>query len=266
MREHVQKHPDKPFFLMHSTQAVHQPSFPGQAFKGKTKAGPHGDFIFELDDVVGQLMKTLEELNIAKNTLVIVTSDNGPEIDAVVNMRTQYQHDGARPWRGIKRDQWEGGHRVPLIVRWPARVNAGSISNQPVSLTDVMATCAAITGAKLPDDSAQDSFNMLPVLLGESGDKPIRPYLLQQTMNLSLAIRQGPWKYLDHRGSGGNNYERSELQKYALKETAPQAPGQLFNLEKDPGETTNLYFEEPQRVKELKALLEETKASGRSRR
>jgi len=266
MREHVQKHPDKPFFLMHSTQAVHQPSFPGQAFKGKTKAGPHGDFIFELDDVVGQLMKTLEELNIAKNTLVIVTSDNGPEIDAVVNMRTQYQHDGARPWRGIKRDQWEGGHRVPLIVRWPGRANAGTISNQPVSLTDVMATCAAITGAKLPDDSAQDSFNMLPVLLGESGDKPIRPYLLQQTMNLSLAIRQGPWKYLDHRGSGGNNYERSELQKYALKETAPQAPGQLFNLEKDPGETTNLYFEEPQRVKELKALLEETKASGRSRR
>lgn len=265
MREHVRRQPNKPFFLLHSAQAVHQPSFPSKAFKGKTKAGPHGDFIFEFDDVVGQLMKTLDELNIADNTLIMVTSDNGPEIDAIVQMREQYSHDGARPWRGIKRDQWEGGHRVPLIVRWPGRVKPGSISDQPLSLTDVMATCAAIVGAKLPEDSAQDSFNMLPALTGEAGAKHIRPYLLQQTINLSLSIRQGPWKYLDHRGSGGNNYEQPSLQKYALKENAPDAPGQLFNLEKDPGETTNLYFDQPDVVRKLKALLEETKASGRSR-
>jgi arylsulfatase A-like enzyme len=265
LRRHARQHPNKPFFLLHSTQAVHLPSFAGRDFRGRTKAGPHGDFIHELDHVVGELMKTLEETEAADNTLVIFTSDNGPEVTTVVHMRGDYDHDGARPWRGVKRDQWEGGHRVPFIARWPARIKPSSTSNQPLCLTDVMATCAAITGAVLPPDAAEDSFNMLPALLGEDDGKPIRPYLLHQTMNLSLAIRRGPWKYLDHRGSGGNAYDRGPLQRYTLQDTAPNAPGQLYNLAKDPGETTNLYFDQPELVKELKTLLEETKARGRSR-
>ncbi|MCY2991527.1 MAG: sulfatase-like hydrolase/transferase [Planctomycetota bacterium] len=265
LRQHAKQHPDKPFFLLHSTQAVHLPSFAGRDFQGQTKAGPHGDFIYELDHLVGELMATLEEIKAADNTLVIFTSDNGPEVTTVVHMRSDYRHDGARPWRGVKRDQWEGGHRVPFIARWPGRIKTGGTSHQPLCLTDVMATCAALTGAKLPPDAAEDSFNMLPALLSEDGGKPIRPYLLHQTMNLSLAIRRGPWKYLDHRGSGGNAYDRGPMQPYALKDTAPNAPGQLYDLEQDPAETTNLYFDQPQIVKELKTLLEETQARGRSR-
>ena len=113
LKNHAQQTPDKPFFLFHSAQAVHLPSFPGKDFKGKTNAGPHGDFIFEFDYVVGELLETLDRLGMADNTLVIVSSDNGPEVTSVVNMRADYQHDGAHPWRGMKRDQWEGGHRIP---------------------------------------------------------------------------------------------------------------------------------------------------------
>ena len=141
--------PKKPFFLFHSLQAVHLPSFPGKDFKGKTEAGPHGDFIFEFDYVVGELLKRLEKHGFAENTLVIVTSDNGPEVGTVVNMRDKYQHDGARPWRGMKRDNWEGGHRVPLIARWPGKIKAGSTTSQTACLTDLMATCAAIVEASL---------------------------------------------------------------------------------------------------------------------
>jgi arylsulfatase A-like enzyme len=244
-------------------QAVHLPSFPAERFKGKTASGPHGDFIFEMDYIVGELLKTLDRLGVADSTLVMFASDNGPEVPTVLEMRKTHKHDGARPWRGVKRDQWEGGHRTPFIVRWPGKVRAGSTSAQLTSLTDVMATCAAIVGATLPNDAAEDSYNMLPVLLGIQGDKPIRQYLLQQTMSLAMSIRDGKWKFLDHRGSGGNNYNRA-MKPYALKETDPEAPGQLYDLEADPGETTNLYSKHPGIVKQLKGQLEKFTRSGRS--
>jgi arylsulfatase A len=264
LEEHVRNTPGKPFFLLHATQAVHQPSFPGRDFKGKTAAGPHGDFIFEFDSVVGELMKTLERLRVADNTLVIVTSDNGPETIAVVNMRADYQHDGARPWRGMKRDQWEGGHRVPFLVRWPGKVRPGGTSDQTLCLTDVMATCAAVTGAAIPAHAAEDSFDFSPVLLGSDGGRPVREFTLHQTISLALAIRRGPWKYLDHQGSGGNNYNSPELKPFALADSAPGAPGQLYDLGKDPGEKVNLFFERPEIVQELKARLDECRRSGRS--
>ena len=127
-----------------------------------------------------------------------------------------------------------------------------------------MATCAAVVGADVPNDAAEDSFNFLPVLLGEQGEEPVRQDTLHQTISLALAIRRGPWKYLDHKGSGGNRYDRGVLQQYALPEKAPEAPGQLYNLEEDPGETANLYFDRPEIVKELKTKLDEYKQSGRS--
>ena len=263
--EHRRNSPDKPFFLYHATQSAHLPSFPSKAFQGKTKAGPHGDFIFELDHIVGELMKDLERLGIADQTLIIFSSDNGPETTSIVHMRADHAHDGARPWRGMKRDAWEGGHRVPLIVRWTGRVKSGSISDQPASLTDVMATVAAITGATLPHDAAEDSFNLLPVLEGKA-TAPIRPYLLTQAFGgeRTLSIRRGAWKYISLRDSGGNNYTTPALKSFALPEAAPDAPGQLYNLETDPGETTNLYFQRPELVAELKALLEKSKTEGRS--
>ena len=264
LEQHKKNTPKKPFFLLHSMNAVHLPSFAAKRFQGSTKAGPHGDFIHEMDEIVGELMKTLKRLGLDNNTVVMFSSDNGTEVSTALHMRTDFDHDGARPWRGVKRDQWEGGHRVPFIVRWPGKIAAGSKSDQTVCLTDVMATCAAITGTTLPNNSAQDSFDLLPILRGEKNRGQARPYTLHQTISLALAVRKGPWKYLDHKGSGGNNYDNPQLKRYALPDTTPDAPGQLYNLETDPGETTNLYFKYPELVKELKALLEASKAEGRS--
>jgi arylsulfatase A len=267
LRSHVGEKPQQPFFLFHSMQAVHLPSFPADQFKGKTSSGPHGDFFLEMDWVVGELMRTLDELGIADNTVLIFGSDNGPEVPTVIAMRRDHQHDGARPWRGVKRDQWEGGHRTPFIVRWPGKVRAGSSSDQIISLTDIFATCAAITGAELPDDAAEDSYDFLPVLDGSQGEGPLRPYVLQQTMSLAMSVRRGDWKLLDHKGSGGSRYDRDGdwgMKQYAIPDNDPDAPGQLYNLAQDPGETNNLYSKHPEIVAELKALLEGSKKSGRS--
>ena len=262
--KHVRSKSRQPFFLFHSAQAVHLPSFPADRFKGATDAGPHGDFIFELDYVVGRLLGKLERLGVADNTLVIFSSDNGPEVTTTINMRADHDHDGARPWRGMKRDNWEGGHRVPFIARWPGYVKPSTTCDQTVCLTDVMATCAAVVEAELPNDAAEDSYNILPALLGEERAGPVRQYTLHQTIRLDLGIRHRQWKLLDHRGSGGNNYGRGILKPFALEDTAPDAPGQLYNLETDPGETTNLYIEKPEITSELKDRLEEFKQTGRS--
>jgi arylsulfatase A-like enzyme len=267
LEQHVRQSPSKPFFLFHSAQAVHLPSFAAPQFQGKTKAGPHGDFIHQLDWIVGELLATLEKLGVADNTLILFTSDNGPETTSVIHMRADHGHDGTRPWRGMKRDSWEGGHRVPFLVRWPGKVKAGSTGSQLASLTDVMATVAAIIGATLPEKSAEDSFSLLPALL-EEAHAPIRPYLLQQAFGgpRTLSIRRGDWKYLDHTGSGGNRYDNnSELKPFHLPDAAPDASGQLYNLATDPGETTNLCHARPEVAAELKALLELAKTSGRSR-
>ena len=264
LQQHVRSNPAQPFFLFHSAQAVHLPSFPADRFKGKSKAGPHGDFIFELDFVVGELLKTLENLGVSDNTLVMFSSDNGPEVTTTIHMRADQQHDGARPWRGMKRDNWEGGHRVPFIARWPGKIAGGTTSNQTLNLTDLMATCAAIVEAELPNEAAEDSYNLLPALLGKAPQQMIRPYTLHQTISLALAIRRGPWKYLDHKGSGGNSYTRAGLKQFEIRDTAPQAVGQLYNLDTDPGETINLALKHPEIVQELKGQLVRYKESGRS--
>lgn len=267
LNSHVKKTPDKPFFLLHSMQAVHLPSFPAKQFQGKSGAGPHGDFIYQMDWVVGELLKTLKDLGVAENTIVMFGSDNGPEVPSVIAMRRDHGHDGAKPWRGVKRDQWEGGHRTPFLVKWPGVVKPGSVSDELVSLTDIFATCAKVTGSAFPKSAGEDSFDLTPVLKGEERDNQVRPYLLQQTFAMKLSIRQGDWKYIDHKGSGGNNYERTGewgMSQFALPDTDPEAPGQLFNLKVDPGETTNLYSKHPEVVRKLKKLLEDSKISGRT--
>jgi len=182
----------------------------------------------------------------------------------VIAMRRDHQHDGARPWRGMKRDNWEGGHRVPFIARWPGRIEPGTSSDATICLTDVMATCAAIVGSELPHEAAEDSYNVLPALLGEKQTEP-RTYTLHQTIRLALAIRRGPWKLLDHKGSGGNRYAGNpKLEPWIIEDTAPDAPGQLYNLDDDPGETVNLYLKHPEIAAELKRQLEKYKESGRS--
>lgn len=262
---HHKKNPEQPFLAVLSTQIAHAPVLPGPEFDGKTKGGPRGDFVYQLDDIVGRTLDLLDELGIDDETIVLFNADNGAETLHVDWMRKDHNHDPAAGMRGVKRDGWEGGHRVPFIVRWPSHIPAGQVSEQMTNTTDIMATLASIVGYKLPDDTAVDSFDMLPAMIGtQKEDQPIRPHLLTQSFRGEFQIRQGDWKYLDHKGSGGNKYDNPPLSAYALPEKEPDAPGQLYNLATDPGETTNLYVKEAKKREELQALLKELKESGRS--
>ncbi len=260
LRDHVKNNPDKPFFLYHAMQAVHLPSFPARQFQGSTKAGPHGDFIFEMDHIVGALMTTLKELGVDDNTIVMFSSDNGPENPSAWHMRTHYEHDGAYPWRGLKRDTWEGGHRVPLIAHWPGHIKPGSKSNQTISLVDIMATLASVVGIDLPSNAAEDSFDFKDVLLGKGDGKPVREF----TMQGPGAIRHGKWKYISrpYRIRTKNNPER--VNTYSLPDTAPGHKSQLYNLEADHGETTNLFFKNANMAKKLADELRRNREAGRS--
>jgi arylsulfatase A-like enzyme len=263
--EHRKNTPKKPFFAVLSTQIAHAPVLPAPEFNGATKAGPRGDFVWELDVLVGRMLALVKDLGIDDNTIILFNADNGAETLHVNWMRQDYGHDPSGGWRGMKRDAWEGGHRVPFIVRWPGVFQAGLISDQMINTTDIFATVASIVDFKLKDANARDSYDMLPAMLGTQDVKSsIRPYLLTQNFRGEFQIRQENWKYINHKGSGGNNYEEGFLKTYALPETAADAQGQLYNLLHDPGETTNLYFKEAEKRKGLQILLEELKSSGRS--
>ena len=248
-----------------STSTESPPILPAPEFNGATNAGPRGDFVWELDALVGRVLDLVKELDIDDNTLIVFNADNGAEIVHVDWMRQDYNHDPSGGWRGMKRDGWEGGHRVPFIVRWPDKFPKGLVSDQMINTTDIFATLASIVGYKLKDEDARDSFDMLPAMLGTQDTvKSIRPHLLTQSFGGEFQIRKGSWKYLDHMGSGGNDYGRGDMAKYNLPETAVDATGQLYNLAKDPGERTNLFFTDADKRKELQTLLEQLKSSGRS--
>lgn len=263
--DHCAKTPDKPFFAVLSTQIAHAPVLPAPEFDGATSAGPRGDFVWELDAIVGRMLDLVQELGIDDNTLVLFNSDNGPETVHFDWMHRDHQHDASGGWRGVKRDGWEGGHRVPFIARWPGHIPAGRVSKQMTNTTDIFATVASVVGYELPDDAAVDSYDMLPAMLGTQDEaKSIRPHMLTQSFRGEFQLRQGDWKYLDHMGSGGNDYGKGIMKAYALPELAPDATGQLYNLKSDPGETTNLFFKEEAKRKEMQQLLEHLKSSGRS--
>lgn len=254
--EHRKVHAEQPFFAIFSTQIAHAPVLPAAEFNGKTKAGARGDFLYQLDALTGRLLDALKEKGIDDNTLVLFNTDNGPETVHAVWMREDHQHDPSGGFRGVKRDGWEGGHRVPFMARWPGRIPAGQVTAQLANTTDLFATLASVVGVDLPDDVAVDSFDLLPVMIGQQADEePVRPHLLTQSFRSEFQLRQGDWKFLDHKGSGGNGYDKGIMKPYALAEIAPEASGQLYNLATDPGETTNLFFAEAEKRKELQALL-----------
>ena len=217
--------------------------------------------------LTGRLLAELKRLDIDDNTLVLFNADNGPETMHTIWMREDHQHDAAGNWRGMKRDGWEGGHRVPFIARWPGKIPAGRVSRQLTNTTDIFATLASLTGYELPDSAAVDSFDMLPALLGQQNEgESIRPHMLTQSFRGEFQLRQGDWKFLAHMGSGGNKYDRENMKKFALPEKEPTATGQLYNLADDPGETNNLFFAEAEKREEMEKLLAEltAKESGRS--
>lgn len=265
IESHVRDSPDKPFFTVLSTQIAHAPVLPAREFNGKTKAGPRGDFVFQLDTLVGRTMDLIKKLEIDDNTIILFNADNGAETLHVDWMRQDHNHDASGGWRGVKRDGWEGGHRVPFIARWPGRIPAGQVSKQLTNSTDIFATLASVVGYTLDEADATDSFDLLPAMIGTQDDSDsIRPHMLTQSFRGQFQIRMGNWKYLDHKGSGGNSYEKGVMEKYALPETAPTASGQLYDLDNDPGETGNLYFTNEAKRVEMQSLLKSLMESGRS--
>jgi arylsulfatase A-like enzyme len=262
--------PDRPLFLYAPLTSPHLPLAPNVEYRGSSQAGEYGDFVVETDAFVGAVLDALDRTGMAANTLLVFTSDNGglyhwweaKETDDLKHYQPtkrgeyvkDFGHQGNIHLRGTKADIWEGGHRVPLVVRWPGKTPAGTSSDELVELTDLLATCAAITGAELPAGAGEDSRNILPALLGEKTEKPLREYAVHHSLWGMFAIRKGDWKMVEQRGSGG--FTRPRVIDPA-KEGGPV--GQLYNLREDPSETRNLWDEKPQTVKELSQLLEKVK-------
>lgn len=256
-----QQSADQPFFLYFALPSPHAPIIPNEEFQGKTEAGGYGDFVFQTDWVAGQLLEALEAKGLADNTLVIFSSDNGPERYAFARMQ-RHQHASAGNLRGLKRDVWEGGHRVPWVIRWPGHVKPGSVTDETVSQVDLMATIAEACEVELPAGAAPDSYNLLPVLLGKDYNQPLREATVHNTYKQAYAIRQGDWLLLDAKSGQHSKAPKwyNELRGYESVET----PGLLFNLADDIGQKHNRYTEKPEIVERMRLLLKKYRDEGRS--
>ncbi len=250
-----------PFFLYFACTGPHTPIVPAREFQGRTPVGPYGDWVNQVDATLGMLLDALEKAGLAGNTLVVFTSDNGPEKFAYDRVR-DFGHYSMGDFRGVKRDAWEGGHRVPWVARWPGKIKPGTSSDEIICQTDLMATLAALLGHKLPADAGEDSYNVLPAILGKPGKRPIREATVHHSANGKFAIRQGNWVLIDA-PSGDDNQEPAWFQK-ERGYTPHNQPGELYDLRADARESRNLYAERPEIVTRLKALLEKYKKDGRS--
>lgn len=235
----------QPFFLYVPLTAPHTPWVPTAAYQGTSQAGIYGDFVSQVDATVGKIYQALEQANQLENTLFIVTSDNGADWNA--QDKEQFTHRANYIYRGRKADIYEGGHRVPLMVKWPGHVEAGSSTNTAVCLTDFFATFSELIRTDKPAE-AEDSYSFLPLLQGQNSTS--RPYTIHHSLNGFFAIRKGPWKLTPHLGSGGFT------QPAAIEAAEGEPVGTLYNLDEDPGESINLYKTHPEIVSELMALLE----------
>jgi len=248
----------KPFFLYLPLNSPHTPIVPSPEWQGRSGISPYADFVMQTDDCLGQMLKALDRLGLADNTLVVFTSDNGCSPAANVKELESKGHYPSAQFRGYKADIWEGGHRVPFICRWPGKIKPGSASAQLICLTDLMATCADLTGVPVPPTAGEDSVSILPALLGT--DKgPLRESVVHHSINGLFALRQGSWKLELCPGSGGWCEPRDPA---ALKAGLP--PRQLYDFSRDIGERTNLQADEPERVDRMTDLLEKAVSDGRT--
>ncbi|WP_026235824.1 sulfatase family protein [Echinicola pacifica] len=251
---------EAPFFLYFPLPAPHTPILPTTEFLGKSNTNMYGDFVMQVDDVVRQIRETLKRQGIDENTLLVFTSDNGCSPKADFEELAKVDHDPSYTFRGTKADIFEGGHRVPFIVEWPAGAKKNSISDKVICTTDFFATCAAITGYQIKDTEAEDSFSMLPLISGEK-DEEIREYTVHHSINGSFAIRQGDWKLSICPDSGGWSYPRPQ----DIKNDNLDLPDlQLYNLKEDIGETNNLIASYPEKAAAMKAALKKIILDGRS--
>ncbi|MDB5191161.1 MAG: arylsulfatase family protein [Segetibacter sp.] len=249
---------NKPFFLYFALPSPHTPLVPNKQFKDKTGVTEYGDYVAETDWSIGEILKALDQNGVSKNTLVIFTSDNGfaPYVLPKYNVEA-LGHYPSYGFRGYKADIWEGGHRIPFLVRWPGKIKPSAISAETICLSDFMATAAAIVGDKLPANSAEDSYNILPYFAGSTID--IREATVHHSINGYFAIRQGKWKLELCPGSGGWAAPRDDT---AFKMNLPAV--QLFDLSVDIKEQDNVQAQHPDVVKKLTALLQKYASEGRS--
>ncbi|MEP4095816.1 arylsulfatase [Reichenbachiella sp.] len=271
----IEQNKDKPFFLYYPTTNIHFPLTPHNRFKGKTKSGVYGEFVAEFDWAVSEVLDALDRNGLTENTIIVVTSDNGARPDESLN-----GHPCNGPWRGMKRYIYEGGHRIPLIVRWPGKIPEASVSNETVCLTDFFKTFATILEQPVPENEGVDSYDLTKLLLGQHTKQPIREATVHHSVTGQFAIRKGDWKLIEGSASGdypkGFDYGKSgttnpkkdpstgkwvDLDFFDLE---PDETFQLYNLKKDPKEEVNLAVSYPNKVMELKKLLDHYRASGRS--
>jgi arylsulfatase A-like enzyme len=255
IEQQARKQPARPFFLYLALPSPHTPHCPRAQFAGQSQAGEYGDLMVETDWTVGRVVEALRRSGLEDNTLVVFTSDNGCH-DEPIGLKEKYGHFGNHIYRGQKSDAWDGGHRVPFVACWPGRIPAGSMCDRTVCLTDLAASCAAIVGAPLPDQSGEDSYNILPLLLGREGYPP-RPALVHHSLEGYFAIRQDRWKLILCGGSGGWS-----LPEKNLAADAPRV--QLYDMGDDPQEQRNVHVQHPQVVQKLTQLLEDFRRAGRS--
>jgi arylsulfatase A-like enzyme len=250
--------PRPPVFLYVPLTAPHTPWLPTEAFRGRSKAGWYGDFVAQVDDSIGRIVAALDRLGYADDTLLIVTSDNGAHWPAADIER--FGHRANLGHRGQKADIHEGGHRVPFVARWPGRIPRGTTSDALSCLTDLFATCAAIVGHRVPVDAGEDSFDLLPALCGRDPTGPTRTALVSHSLHGMFAIREGRWKLVLGRGSGG--FTAPRVRTDGADPSEP--PAQLYDLVADPGETSNRFDAQPEVVARLESLLDQYRESGRS--
>lgn len=272
----ITQNKNNPFFLYFATTNIHHPFTPAPRFKGTSQAGLYGDYIHELDWMVGQIVQSLEKNGLTENTLIIFTSDNGGMLNLGGRIAVEKGHKINGDLLGFKFGVWEGGHRVPFIVKWPGKVPENTVSDQLISTMDMLATFAALTGQQQsPALADKNSVNVLPAFLGEQGNAR-EELLLAPRRPENLSLRQGKWMYIPAKGSGGFGGSKpehhawggaagvafvggtnSDMENGKLKQDAP--PAQLYDLEADPNQSLNVYTENPEVVAKMDGRLTELK-------
>lgn len=247
---------DQPFFLYLPLGSPHTPIVPTPEWQGKSGLGKYGDFVMQTDNVLGEVTAALKRHGMEQNTLIIFTSDNGCSKAADIKGLARQGHLVSAHMRGSKADIWDGGHRIPFIVKWPGRVQAGSQSDQLICLTDLFATVSELVGSRVPESTCEDSVSFLPALSG----KPIvstRKGVVHHSFSGHFAYRQSDWKLILARGSGGWTAPNEKKSKNEIE-------GQLYDLKADPSEQNNLYSQRPEVAKRLLDQLKRDVRSGRS--
>jgi arylsulfatase A len=248
----------KPYFLYLALPSPHTPILPSDDLKGTSGLNPYADYVIMVDRMVGEILNAVEQTGEAENTMVVFTSDNGCAPWADFKTLLSKGHNPSYIFRGTKADLYEGGHHIPLLMKWPAKVKKPHSVTQTVCLNDMMATLAAITGYELKDDEGEDSFNLLPAILNPDYKKKIREATVHHSVNGNFAIRKGDLKLLLSPGSGGWSSPKPGKEEVGLPAV------QLYNMKEDPGETINLQDKYPDTVKELTMLLKKYIEEGRS--